>query len=202
MENHNKPSTALFDVYLRLRPSTADRDRFLDVEQVEHGYAPTHITIRPPAGDNRKRAVEKFAFTRVYEEDAGQRELFESTGTVQLIQGVLGESRREGRDGLVATLGVTGSGKVYSRNMIDLDAFLPDRKWTSHAPLPIFKGAIRFYEIVEQFCTMLDTLPHDQSFSQLIVTQMRNYYDRSYGWSKSLLQRVQMSAAEGDGAPQ
>jgi hypothetical protein len=112
MESHNKPSTALFDVYLRLRPSTADRERFLDVEQVHHDYAPTHITIRPPAGDNRKRAVEKFAFTRVFEEDAGQRELFESTGTVHLIQGVLGESRREGRDGLVATLGVTGSGKV------------------------------------------------------------------------------------------
>ena len=112
MENHSRPSTALFDVYLRLRPSSADRERFLDVEQLEHGYAPTHITIHPPAGDNRKRAVEKFAFTKVFEEDAGQRELFESTGTVQLIQGVLGESRREGRDGLVATLGVTGSGKV------------------------------------------------------------------------------------------
>ena len=110
--DHNRPSTALFDVYLRLRPSTADRERFLDVEQLEQGYGPTHITIRPPVGDNRKRAVEKFAFTRVFEEDAGQRELFESTGTVQLIQGVLGESRREGRDGLVATLGVTGSGKV------------------------------------------------------------------------------------------
>jgi hypothetical protein len=112
MDNYSRPSTALFDVYLRLRPSTADRERFLDVEQLEQGYAPTHITIHPPVGDNRKRAVEKFAFTKVFEEDAGQRELFESTGTVQLIQGVLGESRREGRDGLVATLGVTGSGKV------------------------------------------------------------------------------------------
>ena len=115
MDSHNKPSTALFDVYLRLRPSSAvDRERFLDVEQLEQSYAPTHITIRPPAGDNRKRAVEKFAFTRVFEEDAGQRQLFESTGAVQLVEGVLGAKGREGRDGLLATLGVTGSGKVYN----------------------------------------------------------------------------------------
>ena len=110
--DHNRPSTALFDVYLRLRPSTAtDRERFLDVEHL-HDYAPTHITVKPPAGDNRKRAIEKFAFTRVFEEHAGQRELFESTGALQLVAGVLGAKGREGRDGLVATLGVTGSGKA------------------------------------------------------------------------------------------
>ena len=111
--DHHRPSTALFDVYLRLRPSSAiDRHRFLDVESLEAGYAPTHITIKPPASDNRKRAVERFAFTRVFEEAAGQRDVFESTGAVQLVEGVLGQQGREGRDGLVATLGVTGSGKV------------------------------------------------------------------------------------------
>jgi hypothetical protein len=110
---HTKPSTALFDVFLRLRPSAAlEKERFLDVENVEH-TAPTHITIKPPVGDTRKRAIERFAFTRVFEEDAGQLELFETTGAVQLIQGVLGQPGREGRDGLLATLGVTGSGKVY-----------------------------------------------------------------------------------------
>lgn len=113
MEQHQKPSTALFDVFLRLRPSSVtDRERFLDVEHTEP-YAPTHITVKPPTNDNRKRAIEKFAFTRVFEEHAGQRELFESTGAAKLIQGVLGASGREGRDGLLATLGVTGSGKVY-----------------------------------------------------------------------------------------
>lgn len=115
MEPPSKPNTALFDVYLRLRPSTAvDRERFLDVEQPEDSQqrAATHITIKPPASDNRKRAIEKFAFTQVFEEQAGQREIFESTGVVPLIEGVLGAKGREGRDGLVATLGVTGSGKV------------------------------------------------------------------------------------------
>ena len=68
---------------------------------------PTHITIHPPS-DSRKRAVEKFAFTKVFEEGAEQIDIFKGTGVVQLVEGVLGEAR----DGLVATLGVTGSGKV------------------------------------------------------------------------------------------
>ena len=68
---------------------------------------PTHITLNPPS-DSRKRAVEKFAFTRVFEEQAEQMDIFKGTGVIQLVDGVLGE----GRDGLVATLGVTGSGKV------------------------------------------------------------------------------------------
>lgn len=119
---HSKPTTALFDVYLRLRPSAATcRERFLDVEHIEEQPA-THINIKPPADDYRKRAIERFAFTRVYEEYVGQRELFESTGTVQLLEGVLGAKGREGRDGLVATLGVTGSGKVRIHTFISTQA--------------------------------------------------------------------------------
>lgn len=113
MEPPLKPSTALFDVYLRLRPSSAvDKERFLDVE-CSVADAPTHITIRPPSTDYRKRAVEKFAFTRVLEEDAGQLDVFRDTGALPLVEGVLGAPGREGKDGLLATLGVTGSGKVY-----------------------------------------------------------------------------------------
>lgn len=69
---------------------------------------PTHITLNPPS-DSRKRAVEKFAFTRVFEEQADQMDVFKGAGILPLVGGVLGEGRR---DGLVATLGVTGSGKV------------------------------------------------------------------------------------------
>lgn len=120
----SKPSTALFDVFLRLRPSAAvERERFLDVEAAVYS-APTHITIKPPVGDTRKRAVERFAFTRVFEEAIGQKDIFQTAGVVQQIQGVLGASGREGRDGLLATLGVTGSGKVdisfEGRNVLDI----------------------------------------------------------------------------------
>ena len=114
MEKPSRPSNSLFEVYLRLRPTAlADSDRFLEVENGEPTY-PTHITIKPPASDFRKRAVEKFAFTRVFEEKASQLDVFEGTGVLPLIEGVLGSERKEGRDALLATLGVTGSGKVYN----------------------------------------------------------------------------------------
>ena len=131
MEPPPKPSSAsLFQVYLRLKPPTnlpassanacalypdlPQAERYLTVEQpatdgkVPH---PTHITLTPP-NDSRRRAVEKFAFTRVFQEDAGQLDIFKGTGVVPLIEGVLGADRTGGRDGLLATLGVTGSGKV------------------------------------------------------------------------------------------
>ena len=37
---------------------------------------------------------------------------------------------------------------------------------------------------------MLDTIPHDQALSSLIITQMMRYYDRCYDWFKSLVSRV------------
>jgi hypothetical protein len=56
--------------------------------------------------------VEKFAFTRVFEEESSQLDLFRGTGAVPLLEGVLGAGIHGGRDGLLATLGVTGSGKA------------------------------------------------------------------------------------------
>jgi len=111
MDPPPRPSSSLFDVYLRLRPSSASNPRFLNVEENE-GSHPTHITIKPPTNDNRKRAVERFAFTQVFEEDARQSDLFKGIGIVPMIEGVLGAPGHHGRDGLLATLGVTGSGKV------------------------------------------------------------------------------------------
>ncbi|KAL8721970.1 MAG: hypothetical protein Q9225_001445 [Loekoesia sp. 1 TL-2023] len=128
MEHTAKPSsTSLFQVYLRLRPppsplvqltqqslypSLPPPERYLTVEpplQDAQDGMPTHITIRPPS-DSRKRAVEKFAFTKVFQEEAAQLDIFKGTGAIPLVEGVL----REGRDGLLATLGVTGSGKSHT----------------------------------------------------------------------------------------
>lgn len=126
MDPSPKSSTkSLFQVYLRLRPPPSSLvqltpqslyplltppERYLTVEpptQDGQDVLPTHITIHAP-NETRKRAVEKFAFTKVFEEQAEQLDIFTGTGLVALIEGVLGE----GRDGLLATLGVTGSGKV------------------------------------------------------------------------------------------
>jgi exocyst complex component 4 len=82
---------------------------------------------------------------------------------------------------------------LCSRSMTEMDAFQPDPQWHLYAQKPIFSGTARFYELVEAFCVMLDALPHDQSFSQLLITQMRAYYDKCYQWSKTLLQRAQLA---------
>lgn len=126
MEPPPKPApsatpTSLFQVYLRLRPQNSTSaappsiyptlpcpERFLTVELAPaEGALPTHITIFPPS-DSRKRAVEKFAFTKVFEEQTTQLDIFHGAGAVAMVEGVL----NEGIDGLMATLGVTGSGKV------------------------------------------------------------------------------------------
>jgi hypothetical protein len=112
MEPPSRPSSSLFDVFLRLRPSNSGSARFLSVEGSESSHA-THITIQPPTQDKRKRAVERFAFTHVFEEDARQMDLFKGTGVVPMIEGVMGAPGHHGRDGLLATLGCTGSGKVH-----------------------------------------------------------------------------------------
>ncbi|KAL5340113.1 kinesin-like protein [Aspergillus crustosus] len=124
MASTNSPSS-LFQVYLRLRPPISQHqddpsERCLIVEVPEASHSnnndesspvpvPTHITLQPPS-ETRKRGVEKFGFTRVFDEAASQLNVFEDTGLQSLVKGVLTEQR----DGLVATLGVTGSGKSHT----------------------------------------------------------------------------------------
>ncbi|KAK1995672.1 kinesin motor domain-containing protein [Colletotrichum falcatum] len=111
----SQKSANLFQVYLRLRPppaGAAQFDRFLDVEECDEDSHPTHITMNPP--NDRKRSTEKFAFTRVFEEDATQLDVFHCTGVASLVEGVLAPHGGYGTDALIATLGVTGSGKSHT----------------------------------------------------------------------------------------
>jgi exocyst complex component 4 len=82
---------------------------------------------------------------------------------------------------------------LCGRCMGDLDTFQPDPRWTSFASKPVFKGIKRFLDVMEGVCSLLVVLPHEQSFAQLVVGQMRGVYDRCYEWSKGLLQRVHMN---------
>lgn len=105
----------LFQVFLRLRPPhsgvAAAGERFLSVEERDaDNTAPKHITLNPP--NDRRRAIEKFAFTQIFEEDATQLDVFHCTGVGDLVKGVLAPCGGDGTDALLATLGVTGSGKV------------------------------------------------------------------------------------------
>src|SRR3954466_682441 len=117
------PQTSLFQVYLRLRPPTENlplreqSEQWLILEPPvqattteENPPIPsisTHVTLQPP-NDSRKRAVERFNFTKIFKEEATQLDVFEETGAINAVRSLI----QEGRDGLLATLGVTGSGKV------------------------------------------------------------------------------------------
>ncbi|TKA74486.1 hypothetical protein B0A55_06448 [Friedmanniomyces simplex] len=85
-----------------------------------------------------------------------------------------------------------------SAGSLSSEAFQPDPKWREYSSRPVFRGAVRFYEVLEMVCGMLDALPHEQSFSLLVVREMRGWYERCFGWSKGLLQRVVSGAAGAD----
>lgn len=81
--------------------------------------------------------------------------------------------------------------ELSDKTFVELDAFQEDAQWSHHSKKPIFKGTIRFFTLITAFCKMLDNLPHDQAFSQLIITQMRTYGDKCVGNFKAMMARAQ-----------
>lgn len=82
-------------------------------------------------------------------------------------------------------------GKLSDAVFGEADAFQQDTDWNQVARRPVFKGATAFFAVVTAFCKMLDTIPHDQALSSLIITQMMRYYDRCFGWFKTLVTKIQ-----------
>ncbi|KAJ9642946.1 exocyst subunit [Coniosporium tulheliwenetii] len=87
--------------------------------------------------------------------------------------------------------------ELCAQTFIEAGAFQEDTQWQTHSQKPIFKGTTKFFNLIAMFCKMLNNLPHDQAFSQLIITQMVTYYDRCYGWYKALASRAQPKAGNG-----
>lgn len=81
--------------------------------------------------------------------------------------------------------------ELSAQTFTENDSFQLEPLWSSMAQKPIFKGTKRFYDLVTAFCAMLDNLPHDQAFSQLIVTQMTTYHDTCMRWFNGLVARSQ-----------
>ncbi|KAK7741054.1 exocyst subunit [Cytospora paraplurivora] len=82
-------------------------------------------------------------------------------------------------------------GKLSDIVFGEADAFQQDGDWAQVARRPVFKGVTAFFAVVTAFCRMLDTIPHDQALSALIITQMMRYYDRCFGWYKTLVTKAQ-----------
>jgi exocyst complex component 4 len=84
-------------------------------------------------------------------------------------------------------------GKLSDSVFEEADSFQQDPQWTKISRRPVFKGTAAFFALITAFCRMLDTIPHDQALSQLIINQMIRYYDRCCDWFKSLVSRVRDS---------
>ena len=84
-------------------------------------------------------------------------------------------------------------GKLSDSVFEESDSFQQDPQWTKISRRPVFKGTAAFFALITAFCRMLNTIPHDQALSQLIITQMMRYYDRCCDWFRSLVSRVQDS---------
>ena len=88
--------------------------------------------------------------------------------------------------------------ELCAQSFMNLDAFQEDPRWADTARMPVFKGASRFVALIKAFCKMLDKIPQDQAFTQLIITQLGTFYDKCLSWYKSLVLRTQ---AEGPSRP-
>ncbi|KAA8895624.1 P-loop containing nucleoside triphosphate hydrolase protein [Sphaerosporella brunnea] len=101
------PPVQYFQVYLRLRPSSQQSSvsdsRFISAIPGQS----TSICVTPP-DRARTRTIDKYTFTKVFDESAKQLEVFQET-VLPLVQDAI-----NGRDGMMATLGVTGSGKTHT----------------------------------------------------------------------------------------
>ncbi|KAK6531633.1 hypothetical protein TWF694_002812 [Orbilia ellipsospora] len=108
-----------FQVFLRLRPphsNSSIEEPFLTVlppsptasdEDIESGTK-TQVTIHPPS-NHRSQKIETFSFTEVFEEASNQADIFK-----HIVAPILTPVIKDGRDGMLATLGVTGSGKTHT----------------------------------------------------------------------------------------
>ncbi|CAP98878.1 Pc22g15900 [Penicillium rubens Wisconsin 54-1255] len=75
-------------------------------------------------------------------------------------------------------------------SFIAADAFTEDPHWAKFSPRPIFRGTIKFMSIVREFSKMLSSIPHDQTFTQLLIDQIVTYYDKCCGWYKAMVTKV------------
>ncbi|KAJ9612598.1 exocyst subunit [Cladophialophora chaetospira] len=80
--------------------------------------------------------------------------------------------------------------ELCAQAMIDLEAFSEDSQWSKHAVHPIFKGTASFMALIRAFSGMLDSIPQDQMFTQVIIDQLITYYDKCHGFYKALVSRV------------
>ncbi|KAL4981144.1 hypothetical protein BDW66DRAFT_156236 [Aspergillus desertorum] len=80
--------------------------------------------------------------------------------------------------------------ELCTLSFITPDAFTEDPQWSTVSPKPVFKGTVKFMSVVREFSKMLSSIPHDQAFTQLLLSQIVTYYDKCCGWYKTIVTKV------------
>ena len=80
--------------------------------------------------------------------------------------------------------------ELCTQSFMVSDAFHQDSNWSSYARKPIFKGTSVFFLHIRAFCRMLDTVPQDQAFTRMIISQLSSYLEKCRNWYKSVVARA------------
>ncbi|KAL4806136.1 hypothetical protein BDV18DRAFT_152249 [Aspergillus unguis] len=80
--------------------------------------------------------------------------------------------------------------ELCTLSFIAADAFTEDPQWSLVSPKPVFKGTVKFMSVLREFSKMLSSIPHDQAFTQLLLSQIVTYYDKCCGWYKTIVTKV------------
>ncbi|KAI5806550.1 Sec8 exocyst complex component-specific domain-containing protein [Peziza echinospora] len=85
---------------------------------------------------------------------------------------------------------------LFSQVTSDIDAFQLEPQWMVIAKKPVMKGTASFYNLITAFCKMLETIPPDQAFGELIIDLLTSYYGKCWDWYKELVSRNRAATTE------
>ena len=74
--------------------------------------------------------------------------------------------------------------ELFSHVTGDMDAFVQDPHWVSIANKPVMKGTTGLFDLITAFCKMLETIPPDQAYGELIIDLLTTYYGKCCDWYK------------------
>ena len=85
---------------------------------------------------------------------------------------------------------------LFSQVTGDIDAFQQDPNWMTIAKKPVMKGTASLYNLITAFCKMLETIPPDTMFGELIIDLLRSYFGKCFDWYEELVSKNRSSTTD------
>lgn len=74
--------------------------------------------------------------------------------------------------------------ELFNQVISDIDAFQKEQNWPSIAKKPIMRGTAALFNLIQAFCRMLETIPPDTAFAELIIDLLSIYYSKCCDYYK------------------